>query len=108
MNEPFIYSDEVLILCHKDRIKDNPILSGILNRAVSKFSSRHDEVVFAELADYIYGQLSWKKQCNYTWAIPILKMACDQVGDKDTFQHGCDSCLKLPKHHRDLHYAIFW
>lgn len=87
--------------------RHDPIITAIYNRAVGKFFAKAaDSVVFIELALYIKKQLAWKKQCEYTHALPLLKEVCARIAED--FQNGCEHYAPNATNYRDLYYSIIY
>ena len=64
-------------------MQDNDVLMLIVDRAKKKFFARSaDEVVLYELRDYVINQLSWKKQSQYHYCLPLLLKCCEVMGEE--------------------------
>lgn len=86
---------------------NNAIITSIYDRAVNKFFAKAaDSVVFIEVAEYIKKQLNWKKQCEYTYSLPLLKEVCDRIAED--FQNGCEHYAPNATNYRDLYYSIIY
>ena len=94
-----------LIHIETNYLFNDPILNGIIEKAVKKFMPLQPErVLFFEVADFIKNQLILKKQCLYTHSLPILKSVCDQIAED--FEEGCDYYSPDASCYRDLYYDI--
>jgi hypothetical protein len=89
----------------KHRIKDDEIITGIVERARNKFFAKSEtEIVLYDMLDYVKKQLTWKKQSAYEWLLAAMLEACERVGENFEMLFSDSD----PKTHREAFDEIYW
>lgn len=96
-----------LLAIETSYIFKDDVLNAIYERATKKFFPlAENQVVFFDLVKYIKQQLHWKKQCEYTHGLPILKAVCSRISED--FYTGCEYQCSNAKCYRDYYFSIFF
>jgi len=89
----------------KHRIKDDEIITEIVERARNKFFAKSEtEIVLYDMLDYVKKQLTWKKQSAYEWLLATMMEACERVGENFEMLFADSD----PKNYREAFDEIYW
>jgi hypothetical protein len=83
----------------------NPVLERIYYEAVAKFIKRPEgEIKFDAIRDYCKKKLIHRKQCTYTYGLPMIKSVCAAVAEP--FEEGALYACPDAVNYRDLYFSI--
>ena len=85
----------------------NPVLKRIYNEARSKFIKQPEgDIKFDAICDYCKRKLIHRKQCTYTYGLPMIKSVCAAVAEP--FEEGCMYACPDAANYRDIYFAIVY
>lgn len=97
MTHPAYYIDQVDFT--------NPVLARIYSEAVAKFIKQPEcDIKFDAIRDYCKKKLIYRKQCTYTYGLPMLKSVCNAVAEP--FEDGAIYACPNAVNYRDLYFTI--